>query len=1025
MPDSPNPRPPVVLAVLVVHDGLAWLAQALDALQAQTYQALRIVAVDNASTDGSRELLLERLGEDRVLVADRDIGFAGAVSMALDAVPADDTPYVLTLHDDVLLAEDAVEHLVTAMEADPRLGVVGPKLRSWDDPSVLQALGYTIDPTGRADSGVDDGELDQGQRDHERRALYVSTAGMLVRRPLFERLGRLDRRFHVFRDDLDLCWRVWQAGADVEVVPEATAQHAAGATNYLRLGQTRFIGPRYFAERNTVATLLKNYGAARLTWILPLALLVGLAKVAGFVLTRRLSDAWQTIRAWLWNLRHLRETVRHRRAVQAQRVRSDKELKELFGRLTPRIRAYGEAMASWIAGGDVDPAPEPSDQQPTPTEPPTATRRIAAFVRRRPILTAGTGLLAVVFAGTWPVLIPGALRGGELAAWPQTSGAFLADHLAGWHTAGAFGTSATPSPAQAILGLLQWLLGGNAYLASRLALLLPLAVAWLLALRAAQVLGPRRPPRIVAATAYVLSPPALAALVTGRVSALVVLAVLPGLVAGVAAATAATTEPARAWRAVAAAILLGAIGGSFEPALLVAWLVVLPLLGIALVVRARTLAWRTALTARSTALLVGPLALTLPWSADLFATDGPLLSGSAAGAPIGDELWAWLLLAPAMDGFPGIVAGVGFVLAGLLGLLFGWRRARGLAVGLWVAALLGAVGAWALDRSDVGIWAGLPTIVTAGAFAGAFALAFANARRQLTRYAFGWRQVAAAVTAAGVVVSLAAVTVALVREPFDRFTVADPVLPSFLVAEARDGDPFRVLVLAADEDTVRWEVVDGQGPTMAAYGLPESSEPLDRVEAVVTDLLAGGDPLAAGRLGELAIRYVLVPDGATADPLSDVLLRQEVLEPRPAASGELYEVGGWLPLAAVVEPSTLEELAERGHLAEGRTATRLAQGGPATWTGVLEQPGAIAIAEPDDGSWILRTPETDHRSSGQGMLRFADVDPGEVSIEHTGDTMRRALLAGQLLLVLLVVSLALRPPGFARRGRTVDEEVVR
>jgi GT2 family glycosyltransferase len=182
----------------------------------------------------------------------------------------------------------------------------------------------------------------------------------LLRRGAFDDVGGFDRRFHIFRDDLDLCWRLWLAGHDVEVVPDAVADHAAGATNYVRLGQTRFIGPRYFSERNTLATLLKNYGLLRLLFVIPLYVLVGIAKVAGFLLTRRVSDAWQTVRAWIWNVLHLRETWRLRRVIQRGRRRGDVELRPLFGRITPRVRAYVEAMAEWVTGGDIDPAPEPS-----------------------------------------------------------------------------------------------------------------------------------------------------------------------------------------------------------------------------------------------------------------------------------------------------------------------------------------------------------------------------------------------------------------------------------------------------------------------------------------------------------------------------------------------------------------------------------------------------------------------------------------------------------------------------------------
>jgi len=1011
VPPPTSATPATVLAVLVAHDGAAWLPRALDGLAAQTLPGLEILAVDNASQDGSRELLLERLGEDHVLVADRDLGFGGAVSMALDARPAADAPYVLTVHDDLELAPDAVAELVAAMEADPRLAVVGPKLLDWAKPDELQSVGFTIDTTGRADSGVDVGELDQGQRDQERRTLYVSTAGMLVRRSVFDELGRFDRRFHVFRDDLDLCWRAWSAGHDVEVVPSATGRHVAGAANYLRLGQTRFIGPRYFAERNTLAALLKNYGPARLVTIVPLYILVGLAKTLGFLLTRRFSDAWQTVRAWLWNVTHLMETRRYRRVVQAHRTRSDSELRDLFGRISPRIQAYIEAMASWVAGGDVDPAPEPAHSDAPPPEPRSATGRAIDLVRRRPVLTSGGALVLLAAIGTWPLWRGGQLRGGELAPWPETAGVFLTDHLASWHEAAAFGTAATPSPAQGLLGLLQLTVGNSAYLAPRVLLLAPLVVGWLLALRAAQTYSDRRPPRVIAATAYILSPPALAALVTGRVGALVVLAVLPGLVAGGITAVRRSVSPARAWRAVAAVILLGAVGGAFEPGLLVVLLGVGTLVAVVAITRAGDLSWRTTIASRVVLATVGPIALLAPWSLSLFAADGPLLGAPAATERAADELWAWLLMSPSLAGFPGWLAGIGFVLAGLLGLAFGWRRNAGLVTVLWFAALLGAIGSWWLDRSSSPIWAGLPLLVTAAAFAGAFALAFATGARQLARHAFGWRQIAAAVTGAAVAVSIGTVAWSVVGEPFDAYAVDEPTLPSFVRTEAVTEGPFRVLVLAAGHGQVDWEVVDGEGATMAAYGVPAERTTERRIADVVSDLLAGRDPGAADRLGELGVRYVIVPATAEDEALTDALLGQQGLEPEPVAAGQLLSVSAWLPKAAVVAAGDLAGIDDRGALPEGVEVGALTRYGPGDYRGTVAAPGAVLLAAAADDAWTLTVDGEEIRPEAGTPVRFTEVPAGEATLQHDGATRRSLALALQLVLVLLVLSLALRPPG--------------
>lgn len=1008
---------PTVLAILVTHDGRAWLPRTLAALEAQTHPSLEVVAVDNASSDGSRELLLDELGEQRVLVADRDLGFGGAVSMALDARPADTVPYVLLVHDDLELEPDAVALLVAALEDDPRLAIVGPKLRQWDARDQLQALGSTIDLTGRVDTGVDEDELDQGQRDQERRALYVSTAGMLVRRAALEGLGRLDRRYHVFRDDLDLCWRAWLAGHDVEVVPQAVGQHAAGASNYLRLGQTRFLGPRYFAERNTLATLLKNYGPLRLLLVLPLFLVVGVAKTAGFLLTRRFSDAWQTVRAWLWNLVHLRETRRYRRAVQELRVRSDAEVAELFGRLGPRVRAYLEAMASWVAGGDAAPTPEPARSDEPAPEPSTATSRLRALVRRRPVLVSGIGLVVVALAGTWPLLRPGPLRGGQLAPWPETPSAFLADHLAGWSTAGTFGTSLDPSPAQALLGLLHLAVGGSGYLAPRVLLLVPFVLAWVFALRAVQPFSARRGPRVVAATAYVLSPPALAALRTGQVEALVVFAALPGLVAAFATIARRGEPPPRAWRAVSGAVLLGALAGAFEPGvLLVIPVVSVVVLGV-VAVRTDDLVWRTRLVARTAIAAVGPIALLAPWSLSLLAPDGPLLGRPEATEQAGGHLALWLLLAPGLEGFPGAVAGVGFLLAGLLGLALGWRRAATVVTGLWVAAVAGAVAAWAIDRASFGTWAGAPLLVTAAAFAGAFALAFATGGRQLARHTFGWRQIAAAATVLAVATSLGSVVLTLVRDPVDTVAVDDPTLPSFVIAEAEADGPFRVAVLTIDAGAALYEVVDGRGPTMAAYGVPQPEAAEQAVSAALADVLGVRDPRAADRLGRLGVRYLHVPGGAGASELTDALLAQDQLEPRPVATGELYEVVGWLPRVAIVAAADVRVLDGRGTLPADAEVGALALDAATEARGTVPGPSSLLLAEAEDPGWQVTLDGEVVGSPTGTPARLDGLSDGEIELTHDGRPSRLTAVTWQLALLIAVVSLALRPPGVVRRPR--------
>src|SRR5256885_13838161 len=105
-------RPPSVLVVLVAKDGAAWLRQCLVGLSRQTYQRLRVIAIDNASVDGSGALLDQALGADRVIHLEANVGFGAAVAAALGVPDAAEADYVLLLHDDALLAPDAIHRMV-------------------------------------------------------------------------------------------------------------------------------------------------------------------------------------------------------------------------------------------------------------------------------------------------------------------------------------------------------------------------------------------------------------------------------------------------------------------------------------------------------------------------------------------------------------------------------------------------------------------------------------------------------------------------------------------------------------------------------------------------------------------------------------------------------------------------------------------------------------------------------------------------------------------------------------------------
>ena len=367
---------------------------------------------------------------------------------------------------------------------------------------------------------------------------------------------------------------------------------------------------------------------------------------------------------------------------------------------------------------------------------------------------------------------------------------------------------------------------------------------------------------------------------------------------------------------------------------------------------------------------------------------------------------------------PGPAAGVGLLLAGVLGLTLGARRApRAVALG-WGLGLAGGVLAWVLDGLELAPWAGTPLVLSAAAYAALLAIAFGTAEEALSRFALGWRQGAAVLAAVGVAASVGTVGVALVTEDWAAFRRGEPALPEFVTAASAEL-PARVLVLAARDGHVDWELVAGTGPTMVAFGAARDPEVANAVGGIVEDLVTGRDPRAAARLGRLGVRFVVVPAGGEGAALQRALRAQVALEPRPALSGSVLEVVVWVPGAAVAAPVAFREDAVPQPRDPQRPVVPLERQGPGRYVLEGAPAGSVVVGEPFDADWELRV---DGRPVGgrvdDAALRFDDVPAGSrLVLEHTRGTARAVALAGQLLVLLLVVSLGLRPPApLARAG---------
>jgi GT2 family glycosyltransferase len=1013
MADNVLPR---VAAVLVVHNGGEWISSALATLAKQRYPALDLVVVDNGSTDGTAELLARRIPQGRLVTLPANVGFGRGVAAAISDVPAvSQADLLLLLHDDLALAPDALPRLVRALQEDETLGIVGPKLREWTDDPVLAEVGMTVDRFGRAENRLDPGELDQGQHDRQRDVLYVSTAGMLLRSDVLRAMGGFDARYHVLRDDLDLCWRAWLAGYRVEVVPEAVAYHLAAASRFARpVGRGRSWEARYLAERNTLATLLKNYSALRLLWTMPIVLLLALAKILGFAATRRFGDAMAVLSAYGWNVLQLPRTLRRRRQIQRRRQVSDSDLVRLFAPGLPRARIYAEAVGDWLAGGSTRVLVDESEAEDPMTEEVGGWRAFQRTLRAHPALAVACLLVPLYLIGLAPLLGSGQLVGGDVAPWPVSARDFLRAYASPWNGEPA-ASAGFASPVQALLGFASFAGFGSVWLAQRLIVLGLLPLAWVSALRAGRLITRQPAPRALGATMYALSPVLVGAMAQGRFGVLVVAALLPGLLLLAVRAGDAAAPPNSAWRATALLSLGLVVAGAAAPALLpgigVLWLAALARAAV------QPPGGRQG-AARIGAAGLAAATVLAPWLVSVGLAGWAAVSSPA---PL-EQLPLWRALGVVPETLPAFAGGTGAVLAvmtlavAVAALMLGLRARPGIVAGLVATVVVSGLAAWGAARLRID-FAWLPAMLLPAVLAQA-GLGVVAARwlvMGLREYAFGLRQLTTVLSALVLLVALTGSVLRLLDGPWVGLERDPELIPAFVTADGDRVGPYRIVVIREQGGVVGWEVVGATGPRMTRFGTIQDRNVLATIDGAVAGAAGGGDPRAVDVLGLVNVRYVVV--AGDSDPVAAALARQPTLEPLPAGGADVYRVATWLPRAVVLPPAQADALVQTG--GPGPTAALAEQGLRRVRAGLYEgsspqaEEGLLILAEGTDPRWrAFSGPRQLERVPVAGVNAFAvPPEAPRLRVVLAGGVLHRIVITAQALLVLGIVSLALRPPG--------------
>ena len=1027
-----------VTALIVAHDGARLLPGLVQALAAQTYRVEQTVGVDTGSRDRSGAVLAELIGQDAVFGMNRATGYGEAVAVALRHATRRQSgvtdpnltrvEWIWLLHDDCEPAPDALEKLLRGASRDRSVVVVGPKVLDGQDRRTLREVGVSIDRAGRRVTGIDPGEIDQGQHDHKRAVLAVGSAGMLVRRDVWDRLGGFDPELKLFRDDVDFCWRVQAAGFRVEVATDAVLYHwelAARRRRPVEIGSVRRLD-----RRNALLVLAVNLPLLTMLRVVGGCIVGSLIRAAYFLVTKQLdlaaAYAFSVAGLFAHPIRLMRG--RQRRAAGLAEgyaaVRLFIPPARTLSRLAEKIAGLVSNGPPQVSYGRHQATAEESEEDEQFVDQQSLVRRVIGH----PGVQLFVALLLISLIAERRLLGTGPLGGGALVpAWGGAA-ALWHEYLAGFHAVGV-GSSASAPPYLAVVAGLATLLGGQAWLAVDVLLLGCVPLAGLTAYLATRWLVTAAPVRVLLAATYALLPAATGAVAAGRLGTAVAFILLP-LVA-VSAGRMLTAAPRQARRAAWATGLLIAVASAFAP---LTWVLGVVFAILALAARR----WLIAVDpVNAVIVVVTPFFVLFPWSLHLLASPASFLSEAGVSTPglttQGLSPTALLALSPGGPGVPPTWVTIGFGLA-LLALVLPVKR-TGLIIAGWAVAIAGILTAVVVSRVSVTPSAGgqpadgWPGVALALAALGLLLASAPTANWLVSIIPNGGGGLSPATSspvpgygrsrrllacAALVGAATAPLLVAAywvndgVRGPVGSVTA--PLLPAFVSASSTLGEQYRTLILRPDGGGLDYLVVRQGDPTLGEPELgiaPAAGAALSRQVAALgaPDGADAGDPGLV--LGSFGIRWVLLPspvDSLLAQRL-DAALGLVALNKGP--SYDLWQVAGPVGRVRVVAgDGTTTVLSSSAVNMSGAAAP--ASGGTLIlaepyggWTATLNGHSLQPVATPVDG-WA------------QGFV----LPPGGGQLAITRNNLARLLsLSVELIATLAICLLAL--PG--KRAESVEE----
>lgn len=318
---------PTISLIITNRNGAKFLIRCLGSIFVDKGD-YEVILIDDGSNDSSIEIIKTCFGKNvklNLVVLKNNVGAAAARNLG---VKKSTGKYLMFLDADTKIKQGWFRETIRFFEENRKVGAAQVKLLTMNTKKYdyagdfMGSFGFLIERAR--------GATDTGQFDEITSIFSGKSAGMIIRRIVFEKLGGFDEGYQIFLEDTDLFWRTWLAGYKVLFVPTIVVWHAYWTDEK---PFSHYVDNQVFYRgcRNMISTQIKNFGIVRLCWNLPLVICTWLILAVVFLIKGKPERFFALTKGVAWNIVNLKTTLTKRLKIQKSRKISDNELFTIVG----------------------------------------------------------------------------------------------------------------------------------------------------------------------------------------------------------------------------------------------------------------------------------------------------------------------------------------------------------------------------------------------------------------------------------------------------------------------------------------------------------------------------------------------------------------------------------------------------------------------------------------------------------------------------------------------------------------------